>query len=341
VLLQCDPTEKNEVPKPAPPGVTPDMQVIPVLLELLDGISSVRIYIPKDLMSLAARQAVALSLQEVIKRFADGIPLLDPIEDIKIEDPTFTKVIRHIEALEDKLHLAKFTQLTDLASNLERYNEKVTIESEIKQIKKKLRSTDNVILQDELKSMKRVLRRLGFLTKDNVVDVKGRVAAEINTSDELVVTEMLFSGFFAELTTEQIVAIMSCFVFEEKSESSVKCKKDLEGPLRQLQDIARRVSTVAKEAKIDVDVEEYVKKFKPDLIEVMFAWCKGASFAEICKMTDVFEGSIIRAMRRLEELLRQLVAAAKTIGNTELENKVSEGIVKLKRDIAFAASLYL
>jgi len=42
-------------------------------------------------------------------------------------------------------------------------------------------------------------------------------------------------------------------------------------------------------------------------------------------MTDVFEGSIIRTIKRLEELLRQMVAAAKAIGNTELESKFAEG----------------
>ena len=42
-------------------------------------------------------------------------------------------------------------------------------------------------------------------------------------------------------------------------------------------------------------------------------------------MTDVFEGSIIRCIRRLEEVLRQMCQAAKTIGNTELENKFAGG----------------
>ena len=46
-------------------------------------------------------------------------------------------------------------------------------------------------------------------------------------------------------------------------------------------------------------------------------------------------------MRLLEELLRQMVQASKNIGNTELENKFSEAIKLLKRDIVFAASLYL
>ena len=52
-------------------------------------------------------------------------------------------------------------------------------------------------------------------------------------------------------------------------------------------------------------------------------------------------GSVIRCMRRLDELARQMSQAAKAIGNTELENKFSEGIRKIKRDIVFAASLYL
>ncbi len=39
-----------------------------------------------------------------------------------------------------------------------------------------------------------------------------------------------------------------------------------------------------------------------------------------------FSGSIIRAIRREEELLRQLMAAAKAIGNTELEIKFSQGL---------------
>lgn len=39
------------------------------------------------------------------------------------------------------------------------------------------------------------------------------------------------------------------------------------------------------------------------------------------QMSDVFEGSLIRAFRRLQELIRQMAMAAKAIGNTELEDK--------------------
>jgi ATP-dependent RNA helicase DOB1 len=57
---------------------------------------------------------------------------------------------------------------------------------------------------------------------------------------------------------------------------------------------------------------------------VCYAWCQGATFSQVCKMTSIFEGSLIRSMRRLEELLRQLVTAAKAIGNSNLEAKFAE-----------------
>ena len=37
---------------------------------------------------------------------------------------------------------------------------------------------------------------------------------------------------------------------------------------------------------------------------------QGSSFATICEMTDIFEGSIVRFMRRLDELIGQLIKAA-------------------------------
>ena len=62
------------------------MCVIPVLLDIVQAISSVRLYFPKDLKSLDNRQCVGKSLQEVQRRFPDGLPLLDPLEDMGIKE---------------------------------------------------------------------------------------------------------------------------------------------------------------------------------------------------------------------------------------------------------------
>lgn len=81
--------------------------------------------------------------------------------------------------------------------------------------------------------------------------------------------------------------------------------------------------------------------FRPDIMEAVFAWAKGSKFFEIMEITPVFEGSLIRAIRRVEEILQQLILAAKSIGETQLEAKFEGAVAKIKRDIVFAASLYL
>ena len=59
------------------------------------------------------------------------------------------------------------------------------------------------------------------------------------------------------------------------------------------------------------------------------------------KMTDVYEGSLIRVFRRLEEALRQMAEASKVMGSEELEKKFEEALGKVRRDIVAAQSLYL
>ena len=76
-------------------------------------------------------------------------------------------------------------------------------------------------------------------------------------------------------------------------------------------------------------------------MEAVYAWCKGAKFVEVQKLTGTFEGSTIRSLRRLEELVRQLASASKSIGNLELQAKFEKGSELLKRDIVFCSSLYL
>jgi ATP-dependent RNA helicase DOB1 len=58
-------------------------------------------------------------------------------------------------------------------------------------------------------------------------------------------------------------------------------------------------------------------------------------------MTDVYEGSLIRLFRRLEELLRQMAQAGKVMGSDELSAKFEEALLKIRRDIVAAQSLYL
>ena len=96
------------------------------------------------------------------------------------------------------------------------YKKKVESQERIRELKKKIQATHDILQMEELKARKRVLRRLGFTNAADIVDMKGRVACEISTGDELLLTELIFNGVFNTLSPEQCAGLLSCFVFTEK-----------------------------------------------------------------------------------------------------------------------------
>lgn len=352
VILLCAPLKQGEkrattVPTPAIPGDSKaEPLAIPVLLNLVSELSQVKLHLPKDLRSDENRRQAWKTLQETISRFEGSIPLMDPVDDMEITSEVFKTLVDKAKNSEDRLRELPMHALEKARDSkfLERYSEyckKAVLLDKIRDLKRAIRTFEAVILKDDLKAKQRVLRRLGYTTKENIIEIKGRVACEINAGDEIVLTELIFSGYFNNLTPAQIAAMLSCFVYQEKGEDKKKLPEELNAPYQTLQETARRVAEIEVECKKEVNIDEYVALFKPVLAEVVFAWANGASFLSVCTLTKVYEGSIIRSMRRLEELLRQLVSASKAIGNTELENKFAETIACIKRDIVFAASLYL
>ena len=105
VLLNC--TQDSALPKdrstisatpigvfPCPSGKKGEPLVVPVLLSTLNGISHIRIHLPKDLRSTGPRETVWKSILEVQRRSPDGIPLLDPIENMSIKDEKFKVLVK-------------------------------------------------------------------------------------------------------------------------------------------------------------------------------------------------------------------------------------------------------
>lgn len=348
LCLASDAPSYHRLNPDLPPGVRPPaegdagkMEVVPVLLNCLDSISGIRIFLDNDMKSSENRNIAKKNIEEIKRRFGDGISILDPVENMKISDDSFKALLRKIEVLESKLLSNPLHNSPRLVGLYNKYSHKMEIHEKIKATKKKIAAAHTVMQLDELKCRKRVLRRLGFINDTDVVQLKARVACEISSGDELLLSELLFNRVFNELSPEITAALLSCFVFEEKSNQEQQLNDELAKPFRELQSQAKLIAKISAESKLPITEDDYVSKFKPLLMEVVFEWSKGASFSTICKMTDVYEGSLIRMFRRLEELIRQMAQAAKVMGSEELEKKFEESLSKVKRDIVAAASLYL
>ncbi|KAG8689546.1 ATP-dependent RNA helicase mtr4, partial [Ceratobasidium sp. 395] len=228
--------------KPCSPGQEGEPLVCPVLLSTIASISHLRVHLPKDLRALSQREALWKVVLEIKRRFPKGLALLDPIENMNIKDVKFKELVERIATLERQLEAHSLHDDPRLPTIYDAYAQKQDLIGEIRAVKKALTAAHDVMQMDELKCRKRVLRRLGFASATDVVEIKGRVACEISTGDELLLTEMIFNGVFNTLLPEQCAALLSCFVFGEKSEQQTKLKEELAGPLRVLQEIARRIA---------------------------------------------------------------------------------------------------
>ena len=164
-----------------PPGVRPPaegeagkMEVVPVLPSCLDGISGLRIFLSNDMKSQDQRNTARKSIDEIKRRFGDGISILDPIENMKITDDSFKSLLHKIEVLESKLLANPLHNSPRLVDLYNKYNHKVEVSEKIKETKRKITSAHTIMQLDELKCRKRVLRRLGFIDDTDIVQLKAR-----------------------------------------------------------------------------------------------------------------------------------------------------------------------
>ena len=88
---------------------------------------------------------------------------------------------------------------------------------------------------------KAILKTLGYLDENEAVAVKGRVACEVNSCEELIVTEMVFEGILNEVDPTEIVAAVSALVYQLKSTDE---DLDIEVP-ETLLNCCKRMKTIA------------------------------------------------------------------------------------------------
>jgi len=108
-------------------GENGEMKVIPVALGVISKISQIRLYLSNDLRPQENRMAVLKSIEEVQKRFPDGVPLLDPVKDMHIKDKSFDELVRNIKLFETRLEQHSLHGDPEVPDLYERYHKKVKV----------------------------------------------------------------------------------------------------------------------------------------------------------------------------------------------------------------------
>ncbi|KAG2469048.1 SKIV2 Helicase, partial [Polypterus senegalus] len=279
-------------------------------------------------------QAVTTTTQELLRLTEsnpNGIPALDPVNDFQIKDLEVVESSMRLRHLEEVLGTFNCVHSPKFSEQYDRLNKRMQIQDELDRLRY-LISDQSLLLLPEYEQRIKVLKVLKYIDDSCTVQLKGRVACEIS-SHELMVTELVFDNVLSDLPPEEIAALLSCLVFQQKTQVEPEISTSLQEGIKRIQSVAERIASIQRDCGMRESGEDYVAQFKFGLLEVVYCWARGMPFSEIALLTDVQEGIVVRCIQRLDETCRDVRNAARIIGDPVLCAKMEQASMMIKRDI--------
>ncbi|XP_062266120.1 helicase SKI2W [Platichthys flesus] len=286
-------------------------------------------------------QAISTATQELL-RLAEaspgGLATLDPVNDLKLKSVNVVEDTLRLRVLHGSLKDFNCIHTPTFAEQFARVTARMSVQEELDRLLF-LTSDQSLSLLPEYHQRIKVLQSLQYVDSSGAVQLKGRVACQIS-SHELLLTELLFENVLSPLAPEESAALLSCLIFSQKTQVEPHITTTLQEGIGRVLAVAQRIGELQRECGITQTAEEFVGQLKFGLTEVVYCWARGMPFAEIALLTDVQEGTVVRCIQRLDEVLKEVRQAARIVGDSVLGSKMEKASLAIRRDIVFTASLY-
>lgn len=170
-----------------------------------------------------------------------------------------------------------------------------------------------------------VLKEYGYIQNDYPTE-KGKTTSQIRSENELYLAEIIFSGVLENLTPSQLAGVICALTTEELRIEIpyIPFSEPVRKALNQIRNIKRKLEKV--QSKYDIEAPLYINPYFSSLIEL---WVEGAEWETVSEQIEIGEGDIVRAFKRVVDVLRQLT----TIDNIPetLVFTAREAIEKIQR----------
>ncbi|PWN49830.1 putative SKI2-antiviral protein and putative helicase [Violaceomyces palustris] len=319
---------------------TYDLREVPISSIMLVTDKIIKIDVPLILAHrISAMSRAAQELVDSLQEFLSKGPKVPEADWSKIKRLDFQEALRTRNEKSSRLNQIESPRDDpDFQREYSITHSRKRLQQEADHLRLKL-SDQNLELLPDYEQRIEVLKALRFIDPINEsVLLKGRVACEINSANELILTELILDNTLVNYKPEEVVALLSIFIFQEKTDMLPELSPRLSEGYSAMLAIADRVSAV--QAANQVNYEDFANTSKLGLVEVVYEWARGMPFEQITNLTDVPEGTIVRVITRLDETCREVRDAARVIGDSDLFTKMEECQNLIRRDIVFAASLY-
>jgi superfamily II RNA helicase len=224
-----------------------------------------------------------------------------------------------------------------------RYENYLKQKKDIVHLEGSIKYLETCVNMDVVKMVKYLKENKYIDSETNRILHRGIIASEISECNEIMLTEIILADFFMDLSQEEIVATLAAFI-EEKTNDSVNFDT-LEVPdgvkqvLGNINYIADDFGEYEHNSGIDIgsDWNLYLSFIGP-----AYDWACGKTIKEIySKYADVYEGTFIRNILRINNILDNIKNIAEMIGNAELIKKLENIGTLLIRDNVTTESLYI
>ncbi len=196
------------------------------------------------------------------------------------------------------------------------------------------------------------LKEIGYLENDNPetmenkdLTLKGILATEINEGHQILMTELYTKELAHNLSGEELVATLSCFLSEKEADEPVhlntlSVSENIRKTLFEIKQISEEFSKKEFIVTGPNASEKYWKiGFEP--VEPMLRWIQGDNASVICQEYGIFEGNFIRNVMKMGNILDEWLSLATYCQHTEQVDKIIQVKSSLIRDIVISDSLYL
>jgi superfamily II RNA helicase len=212
----------------------------------------------------------------------------------------------------------------------------------IEKLDNSIKYLNTFVGEDSLK-MITYLKENKYIDYDNNILVKGIMASGISECNEIMLTEILSLDFFLELEPAEIIAVLAAFI-EEKSNDITKIEQldvntKIKAVLENINYIATDFGDYEYNSNIDIGTNWnlYLSFVGP-----AYDWAMGKTIFEIySNYEDIYEGTFIRNILRINNIIDNVKNIASTINNSALLKKLENLDSILVRDQVTTESLYI
>ncbi|MGV3524402.1 MAG: DEAD/DEAH box helicase [Candidatus Sericytochromatia bacterium] len=205
------------------------------------------------------------------------------------------------------------------------------LRSQIRVLSKQLKRQQEIYLK-EFDALTRVLQYFGRIKPDNAhwrITPMGEATGHIRAQNDLLISLVIESLDYTAFSPVEIAAIFSTLVFEPRRQM----QHDLSACPRKVRNFFRDILAIADDLRF---VQEEENIHMPITVEFDFAplvmlWGTGAKWATLFKFTEMTDGDVVRSMRQLIDLLRQLETQPHI--PDDLRKKVREALPLIDRDL--------